>query len=180
VKRTASILLILLFLFNVGGYYFVLWGLRAHRNIELTQKLDSGNYRDTETVELKVRMQLPYVSPSDDFSRVKGKFEHNGNFYHLVKQKLQGDTLLIICIPDLKEKHLVAAMNDYAALANELPDDSKKAFHFLSKLLKEFRPSASASTIRVEGWSSEFKCASITEATLDPQISVSSPPPKRG
>jgi hypothetical protein len=173
-------LLLSLFLFNVGGYYFLFWGLRERVNVQLTDKLDNGNYRETETVELKIRIQLPYVPSSNDFNRVKGKFEYNGNFYHLVKQKLQNDTLYIVCIPDQKEKRLVTAMTDYARLANELPDESKKAFNFLSKLLKEFRSTTTLTTISIEGWTSELGYISTIDSTLDPVRSIVAPPPKHG
>ena len=34
------------------------------------------------------------------YERVNGEFEHNGEFFKLVKQKLENDTLNIVCIKD--------------------------------------------------------------------------------
>lgn len=179
-KRTVSILLLVLFLFNVGGYYFVFWGLRKQVSFELTQQLDKGIYREAETVELKMSIPIPYVGTSDEFSRIKGKFEYNGNFYHLIKQKLENDTLYVVCIPDMKEKNLVSTMTDYAQVTNELPDQSKKVFHFLSKLLKEFRTSTTTSSNITTGWTIGIEHCATIDSTLPAFTSIASPPPKLG
>ena len=137
-KRTLSIVLLLVFLFNVGGYYFVFWGLIRSADLALTQRLNDEAYSSDETIELKIPVTLPYPIQQQGFKRVDGKFEHNGQFYKLVKQKLENDTLFVICILDHQQKRLVKSMTDYVKMTNELPQSEKKPAPFAGKLLKDF------------------------------------------
>src|SRR5688500_16103834 len=111
----------MVFLFNVGGYYIVFLGVRHHHRQELNARLDANLYQDEEIVELKIPITLPYPLQQRGFERVKGKFEHQGELYKLVKHKLENDTLHVICIKDHEEKRLEGAATKYANLSNDLP-----------------------------------------------------------
>jgi hypothetical protein len=171
-------MLLSVFLFNVGGYYVVLWALRHHSNIVLSQRLDSENYSVDETIELKIPVTLPYQLQERNFERAHGKFEYEGEFYTLVKQKFQNDTLHIVCIKNQEEKRLVSSMTDYVKLSNDLPGTSKKAVTFLGKLLKDFNPSAETSVSETKRWSREIVFTSNSYSCRSAFNRHIAPPPR--
>jgi hypothetical protein len=178
VKRIFSIFLLIIFLFNVGGYYVVFLALRLHATAELTQRLNADQYSQDELVELRLPVSLPYPLQENDFQRVDGKFEHEGQFYRLVKQKLEDDVLIIICIKDKKEKQLDESMKDYSKLANDIPSSSKKTQNILSKLLKDFESLESGSIQRSNCWQQTISFAGIGCKVANESLSVTGPPPK--
>ena len=178
-KKIFSILLLAIFLFNVGGYYAIFWGLRYQAKQELVSRLDSDNYANDETILIRIPITLPYPMPVG-YERVNGEFEHNGEFFKLVKQKLENDTLNIVCIKDHKERQLFGAFKDFIKLSNDLPTtDSQHAVILLSKLLKDYEPLLDLKVISCEGWVQESSTVDRNAALLSQDRPVLSPPPKR-
>lgn len=177
-KRILSIALLIVFLFNVGGYYIVFLGLIKRADSELIKRLDANLYSQEETIELKIPLTLPYPIQEEDFKRVDGKFELNGEIYKLVKHKMEKDTVYIVCIKDQQSKKLTKAMAEYANTTSDLPSSSKKAIHFFGKLLKDFNCDSASDITRHNGWCREITAGEPTFLTLSPVIRISSPPPK--
>jgi hypothetical protein len=171
-------MLLIVFLFNVGGYYIVFWGLRLQADKQLTTRLDADLYNTHETIELKIPVTLPYPIQQQEFQRIDGRFEHHGEFFKLVKHKLQNDTLYIICIRDHQTKHLVNTMTDYVKLTQALPGTSQKALNFLGKLLKDFYSQADIGIALNYGFSMVILFKKTSDSLPDPVIPVHSPPPK--
>lgn len=176
-KRAVSILILTVFLFNVGGYYIVFWGLRQHHNSEFAAKLDANLYSKEETVEIKIPMTLPYPHPQRGFERVNGKFEHNGEHYKLVKQQLRNDTLYVVCIRDIQEQRLVETMEEYANLSNDM-STSDKDISLLGKLLKDFETLDEPGLLTTQGWCASISYSSVGFNLILLEKSILSPPPK--
>lgn len=173
-----SIILLMVFLFNVGGYYIVFWGLRLETNQQLTARLDAGLYDPDATIELKIPVTLPYPIHTDDFKRVDGGFEHNGEYYKLVKHKFQNDTLYIVCIRDGETRELVNAMTDYIRLTQAFPVNHEKAHNFLEKLAKDFLSRPTGGIVERGGFSIMIAFFQLTDSFETRSIPVHSPPPK--
>ena len=137
-KKALAIFFLSLFLFNVGGYYVVFWVLQFQYDLKIASIIQAGSYQKDETVELKIPMTLPYPLQPRDFERISGKFEYQGEYYELVKQKLENDTLRVVCLKNHDKQQLVSTMTNYVKLSNDLPGTAQKAFNFLGKLLKEY------------------------------------------
>ena len=170
--------MIVLFLFNVGGYYLVFLGLRHQSNLELRARLDAEQYSREDLIELKLPVTLPYPLQQQGFQRVDGKFEYNGQFFKLVKQKMENDTLYIVCIRNEEEKGLVNAFRDYAKLVVDVPSTSKKSPTTPFKFLTDFECVDGERMTANGGW-----CASIvfSEGNFDLPFRVNpvfSPPPE--
>jgi hypothetical protein len=177
-KKAGSILLLLVFLFNVGGYYFVFWGLIRTSDQELIQRLDKGLYSAEETIELKIPVTLPYPIQEQGFKRVNGKFEHQGEFYKMVKHKLENDTMYIVCIRDDQQKRLEKTMNDYVKVTNELPSSSKSTMSFAGKFLKDYEAGVSSEVFQQTGWAMDITGTQQSFELLPAETHISSPPPK--
>lgn len=179
-KRILSILLLLVFLFNVGGYYILFWGLRFQADQQMISRLDANSYDAEASIKLKIPVTLPYPVQSNGFKRVDGTFEHNGEFFRLVKQKLENDTLYIVCIRDHATRELVNVITDYIRLtyAVSTSDTGQKALNYLGKFIKDLYPHRITTITCPPGRSVGVVCTARTEPFLQFVIPVQSPPPE--
>jgi hypothetical protein len=169
---------LLVFLFNVGGYYVVFRVLRLQTEKELTTRLDTDEYEADETVLLKIPVRLPYPIQTQEFERIDGSFQHEGQFYKLVKHKLQHDTIYIVCIRDHETRQLVQTMDNYIELTQSLPTSNQKAWNFLSKLIKDFCSGESISLTYPPRLIAEQLWAEWDCLFQEPAIPVHAPPPR--
>lgn len=176
-RKLFSIILCALILFNMVGYYGLFLGLRYKNDRDMSQKLDSENYSDVETITIKVPLNLPYGSNSKTFERIDGKFERNGQFYRMAKQSLSGDTLYIVCILDNKEKKISNFMADMTKLSNDLPFSSANK-KLLNSLIKDYVSSLEMEISSHQGWSSDQAFVEFRFDLFEIFSSTSYPPPK--
>jgi hypothetical protein len=177
-KRTVSILLLVVFLFNVGGYYLVYLGLHHRSDRLLSKKIEADDYNESETIELKIPVTLPYPIQQNGFERVDGRFEHNGNFYKLIKQKLENDTVYIVCIRDIDSKKLAKTFKDYVAKTNDLPASSKNTLNFFGKFLKDFETLESDLVQHFDGMDRTIVYPSLTFPVIEMDRTPTGPPPE--
>ena len=84
-------------------------------------------------------MGLPYpLTNQRGFERANGKFEHDGEFYTVVKSRYKNDTLYVVCLKNHIEKRLVKTMTDFGNLSNDVSTDEPQTILLLGKLLKDF------------------------------------------
>ncbi len=177
-KKPLSIVLSLVFLFNVIGYYAVYWGILYQARIEMTRHLDAGNYSENETVTLKIPLTVPYYADGKDYERVHGSFEHEGEFFKLVKQKFERDTLYVVCIRDNKEKRLFNAMIDFVKVSNDLPASSQQTLKLLGSFTRDYFTASHIRTLEHQGWSQTFTFIARRFNLLVLDFPVFSPPPE--
>ena len=137
-KKTIAIFFLVMFLFNVAGYHVVFWALRSQAKNDLLHRLDADAYSSEEVVVLTVPVSLPYPVHDAEYERANGEVEYNGEYYHLVKQKVENDTLFMVCVKDHQQKRLDRTMNEYTNLTNNLPASSKHTLDLMGKLFKDF------------------------------------------
>ena len=160
------------------GYYFIYVGLRYQAKSELMTRLDAKDYSADETITLKVPFTLPYWADSRGYERVNGEFQYKGEFYQLVEQKLEKDTLYVVCIKDASERKLYESMSDYVKLANDLPTSSKNVKLFGS-VMKDYVKGNGAEILKIQqGWSQTHKFANPSYQLLSIASPVFSPPPE--
>lgn len=177
-KKVLAILLLVVFLFNVGGYYVLFWGLHFSAKTELIQRLDSEDYSELETFEFKIPLNIPYPIQNRGFDRVAGEFEHNGEFYELVKQKLENDTLHIVCVKNKAKQKLTQVFEKYARVSNDADGAASNAGNdLLSKIVKDFNSPSLAEIIKGNGWSRALEYGGTASAVIKMIREVISPPP---
>jgi hypothetical protein len=161
----------------VLGYYGLFLGLQYSSSYNLTQRLDSHQYNDTETFTLKVPMAVPYQADTE-YERVDGEIEHNGEFYRLVKQKLSQDTLYIVCLKDNASKNIKRALGDYVKTFTDKPVDTKHNAKTFLTLIKDYLPTSIGVISLTEGWSNTLPFYRTKDRTHDLYLSKPTPPPK--
>ena len=137
-KRIISIFLVFLLLFNMLGFYGLLQGLRYKSTLDLVTRLDNHRYSEDETILLKIPVAVPYQIDSEGYERVDGEFEHQGEFYRLVKQKYQNDTLFMVCIKDHASKRIEQALTDYVKTFTDKPVDRQHTGKNFMSFIKDF------------------------------------------
>jgi hypothetical protein len=178
-KKIISFLLVALLLFNVLGYYGLFMGLHYQNKKQLIQRFDGSDYNESEAVTIKIPITVPYATDSKDFQRVDGEFEHQGEFYHMVKQRLSQDTLYIVCVKDKTSKRIHEALTDYVKTFTDKPVDAKSSAKSLPTFIKEYM------TIQLEikhlsdGWVQNVDKLSSTVVFIDSYQSSIVHPPER-
>lgn len=112
-RKITAALLILLFLFNLCGYRVFMGYLQDKAAANLDARLDGHLYDDSELVEMKLPMNLPYQTSWAGYQRCYGQLELNGVMYNYVKRKVSNDTLFLMCIPNTGKMLLETAKNDF-------------------------------------------------------------------
>lgn len=93
---------------------------------QLEARLDKNLYDESQLVELKIPMHLPYQTNWSSYQRYDGEIEVDGMMYKYVKRKVANDTLYVMCIPNTKKMHLETAKNDFFKMSNDLQTDNSK------------------------------------------------------
>jgi hypothetical protein len=112
-KKAFAIVVTLLFLFNMMGYYFVFSYNQYLVRGEMKQLIKAGNFQDSYIV-------LKIVNPSSnpDFKRVeKGEFLYKNKLYDIVSEARIGNLTTFRCINDKNEEKLLAGFHQYFELA---------------------------------------------------------------
>lgn len=177
-RRLISIFLLLVFLFNVGGYHLVFLGMEAKAKRDLLTRLDANRYSSEETLVLSVPLSMPYPIYSAGYERVDGEFQQHGRNYKLVKQKIENDTLFIVCIRDDESTKIINAFQDFSKIANNLPVASKEALNFLAKLYKDYNTSEFVFHYKSRFLFDQAYYAQSTPSVDDVVSLVESPPPQ--
>lgn len=148
--------MVLLLLFNALGFYGLFVGLRIKTTQDIVERLDLNQYSDSETITLKVPLSLPYTAGNDQYKRVNGEIEYNGEFFRLVKQKLSNDTVYIVCIKDVQSKKIKQALNDYVKTFSDKPVNTKSTSKIFQTIIKDYLPTALVIEKKDSGWNKEL------------------------
>ena len=136
-KRIASILLIALLLFNWYGYRFLFNYLQNKAEAELNAKIDVNDYDESQLVEIKVPIDIPYQYTSTDFERSYGEIEHDGQIYSYVKRKIEDGFLILKCIPNIQKEKIKEAKHLMVKINNGIEQDQNgKTSSPLTKIFK--------------------------------------------
>jgi hypothetical protein len=123
-KKIASILLLGILLFNWCGYRWVINLVQQSADAKLEARLDRDDYDESQLIEIKVPVDMPYQSDWAGFERYDGEIEVNGIHYKYVKRKVQDGQLVLKCIPNRDKQRLESAKGDLFKITNDLQQDN--------------------------------------------------------
>jgi hypothetical protein len=110
-RKVAAILLICLLLFNWYGYRFVTNYLQKKADTQLEARIDVNDYDESQLLEIKVALNMPYQNNWSDFERHYGEIEIKGKIYTYVKRKVENGCLILKCIPNTAKQNIKNADN---------------------------------------------------------------------
>lgn len=137
-RKTAAILLLMLFVFNTIGYklWFSIAMQQADNRLEAS--LDKNNFNQQDLFTLKVPINLPYQNTWASFERINGEITVDGETYMYVQRKVVNDTMYLQCIRHTEKINLQQKSNDYFGKVNGVVsnNDAKKMPGKSSSLVK--------------------------------------------
>ncbi|MGC4035133.1 MAG: hypothetical protein QM764_04165 [Chitinophagaceae bacterium] len=142
-KKIASILFLLILVFNFWGYRWTLAYMEKKSTVRLEQKIDAGNYDESQLVEVKIPLNLPYYTDWNEYRSDYGEAQLNGENYQCVKRKVVGDTLYLLCLPHVEKNTLQLAKSDYFKSVNNIQHDGQQKGNqpaSVKLMLSEFLP----------------------------------------
>jgi hypothetical protein len=156
----------------------VFWAMEHRAKSDLLVRLDADNYSSNEAVVLSIPLSLPYPIYQEDYQRVNGDFQYQGESYTLVKQKLENDTLFVVCIKDRESTKIAAAYADFTKFSHSIPVSNKKALNFLTKLYKDFKSTEFKMLYKSRLMYERTFFAEHATSLISTSFSIDSPPPE--
>lgn len=138
-RKTASILLLSILLFNFAGYRLLFYLIEQKQEARLVTQLDDQNYSTADLITITVPLSLPYQTDWKDFERVDGEIQFQGKTYHYIKRKIENGNLILQCIADNAKMQLQSAKQQYADNASDIQNNnpaSKKQSDANTNLIK--------------------------------------------
>jgi hypothetical protein len=145
-KRFVAILLMGVLFFNWYGYQLLndYWQNLAERRLEAS--LDQNNYDGSALISFKVPVtSLAYYTNSSGYERVNGQIDINGVRFQYVKRRIFGDSLEVVCLPNITSMKLQTASNEFFRQVNDLQQQNqgkKNSTHTVKNNSKDYRPAA--------------------------------------
>jgi hypothetical protein len=138
-KKTVTVLMAILLLFNWFGYRVFICIIERNANIRLEADLDNEQYDESQLLSIKVPVTyLPYYNYSSTFVRVDGQIEIEGVQYKYVKRRIYNDSLEVLCLPNKAAMNLRNSANEFFRFANDLQTEKKSGGR--SSSLKNISP----------------------------------------
>jgi hypothetical protein len=174
-KKIFSIFLLLIFLFNLAGYFIVFKIMQCSVQQEMKTYLENNpSSKETETIvipnsELASSSRLKFID--DD------EFTYNGKLYDIVSKKTVNGSTVFYCMNDKQEEKLYAALKDHVMHNTDqnLPVKDKSNL-IIKNIIKE----ALTDKNITQAMSAEayHMCFRFNSTLIQNFITVQSPPPK--
>lgn len=182
-KKIAAILFLLILAFNFCGYRWLLSYMEEKATVRLEQKLDAGDYDESQLVEVKIPAKLLYHSNQTEYETFYGETEWNGEYYQYVKRKLSNDTLYLLCIAHTEKNKIQAVKTDFFKFVNDIParggQQKSEQPSFVKLLMSEFLQNNNTPDFSV--LKSEIKTTCLSVLYFHSQFNPSTPaqPPEQ-
>lgn len=125
-KKIVSIILLFVFLFNIIGYKFFFDYLQYSADVRIESKIQTLHEFDEYLITIKIPINLPYQTDWKDFEPASGEMVYKGITYKYVKQKVQKDTLILLCINHTERSSIDKNSCDYFKKVNDLASETNK------------------------------------------------------
>jgi hypothetical protein len=126
-RKSASILLLLILLFNMIGYRVWFYYAEQKADMAMESRLDKDQYDINELISITVPLDNPYQLEQRNFQRIDGEFNFHGKNFKYVKRKVSDGKLILLCIPDARKTVLKKAKAEYGNNANDLTGNNRSS-----------------------------------------------------
>lgn len=114
---------------------------RADQKLETL--LDNSQYDESQLIEIKVSMNMPYQQRFTEYERHYGEIEIDGVAYTYVKKKIEGDVVTFKCIANQSKQQLKdidhnITKSNSAADVNQPGSGKQQQSSFAKKILSEY------------------------------------------
>jgi hypothetical protein len=137
------------------GYYGLFIGLEYRHDMAMTSRFERNDYSEDQTISFKVPLSVPYANDQQEFERVDGKFEYDGESYRLIKQKYANDTLTVVCYRDHQNSVIADAMSDYVKTFANAPSEKQSDSKVTVSFIKDYIAQTFSIECVTAGWQSD-------------------------
>lgn len=113
-RKIAAILFVLILAFNLCGYRIVISLMQNNADAKLETRLDNREYEESQLIEIRVQLNMPYQERYTEFERHYGEITIDEKAYTYVKRKIEGDVLVLKCIANQSKQELKKTAGDMA------------------------------------------------------------------
>jgi CRISPR/Cas system endoribonuclease Cas6 (RAMP superfamily) len=100
--------------------------------------LDNSDYNESQLIEIRVALNMPYQQRFTEYERHYGEIEIDGKSYTYVKRKIAGDVAIFKCIANKSKQELKAIKNDWAKANSGIETDHPAKQKQQSSFAKNF------------------------------------------
>jgi hypothetical protein len=125
-KKAASVLLLMVFLFNTIGYKAFFFYLEQEADARMEARINNLDELDQDLITVKIPINLPYQTDWREFESISGEMTFKGKSYKYVKRKVLRDTLILVCIDHQEKTALEKSSADYYKKVNDLASETNK------------------------------------------------------
>lgn len=86
--------------------------MESSSNAYLEKKVDQNRYDESDLINIKTKLNLPYYTSSDHYERAYGSINIDGAIYQYVKRRVYKDTLELLCLPNQTSRKLQSVKNE--------------------------------------------------------------------
>jgi hypothetical protein len=126
-RKSASVVLLLLFLFNMIGYRAWFYYAERQSDASMEASLDLQQYNENDLVSLTIPLDNPYQLEQTSFERINGEISFCGKTLKYVKRKVSNGNLILLCIPDIHKMVLKKAKSEFGNAVNDLAGSGKNS-----------------------------------------------------
>jgi hypothetical protein len=141
-RKIAAILLLLLLAFNWYGYRIVISAMQTNADRRLETLLDNSEYDESQLIEIRITMDMPYQQRFTEYERHYGEIEIDGKTYTYVKRKVEGDVVILKCIANQSKQQLKTIDSDLTRANNgidtEHPGKQQPSSSFAKSFWSEY------------------------------------------
>ena len=105
------------------GYRVLSDYFQAQSDSKLEAKLDLNDYDESQLIELRVKLNLPYYI-GQDYQRYDGEIELEGIHYKYVKRKVENGELVLLCLPNQEKQKIQEARDGFFEMVNDLEQNT--------------------------------------------------------
>jgi len=179
-RQLFAITLLSIHLFYLSGYSLLFKYLIHRSDQQFTRQADRNQYGHSDVLLVKIPLHLPYYGNQGSYERCDGELEVNGIHYNYVKQKIEQDTMYLVCLPNQSKTKLYNEKSDYTKLLNDIPAGKKsgESINLKKSFASEYNSRAVQYCFVSEGITAlQQKCRFETSSPADGHVRKNYLPP---
>ena len=163
-KRVFGLFFLCLVVLNTVGYYGLLLIVQNQFTTRILQRIETNAGDLGGHMILTIPLQLPYSSPSEEYTATEGEIIYEGEVYRFVKQKIYHDVLYLVCVRDNQTTRIKDQIADYSRLfSGQDADHANATIKIINSISKDYTPVSYEVKNHSQGWSASFQFEPIKD-----------------
>lgn len=110
--------------------------LQHQSDIRIETRIDDSQYDESSLIELRVPLNMPYQNRWTEFERHYGEIEIGGKHYAYVKRRVEGNVLVLKCLPNAQKDLIKNAEQEMLQVSHAATQDHSGSQSPLVKAVK--------------------------------------------